>query len=239
MTTEETQFQWSDIISITENTYTTYLKLDKKDRDKYIKTQVAVEFSQQQLDDLKRFSGDIDPMKILRTNLTQHRQDEMCKMILKHMKYHCGKPLKLTLGEDHDKYKPINDYFIRNSEYLSDYDYMIMDQRQYISLLNNDFELFKSNEWKTVSTAETSSAISKIGKYRNLDVYVTWHFPGLYGLSSSERLLDFDCIIGKRDWVETDVIRMEPIKSSSSLVDKSLIKVTFPIKRGFMKIKAT
>jgi hypothetical protein len=236
MTTEETQFQWSDIISITENTYTTYLKLNKKDRDKYIKTQVKVEFSKNQLDDIQRFTGISDPMKMIRSQLTNHRQDEMCKMILKHMKYHCGKPLKLTLSKD-DRYKPINDYFVRNAEYLSDYDYILMDQRQYISLLNNDFPLFNSDEWKTVSTYESSSAISKIAKYRNLDVYVTWHFPDK-DIQSSERLLDFDCIIGKRDWVETDVIRMEPIELPLSLVDKSLVKVTFPIKRGFMKIKS-
>lgn len=241
MTIETNHFQWSDIISITENTYSNYLKLDDKNKDKYVKAELQVTYTQEAIDDLRRFSGLEDPLKILRQQLVGRSQDEMCKLVFRHMKYHCGKPLRLTLGENEQTYRPILDYFNRNEEYLSDYDYMIMDIKQYTSLLNSNFPLFESSDWNQISSSESSLPISKIAKYRNLDVYVTWHFPDK-DLQTSERLLSFDCIIGKTGWIEADIIKMDPEimegSNTNKMFDKCLLKMSFPIKRGFIKIKS-
>lgn len=151
------------------------------------------------------------------------------------MKYHCGKPLRLSLIEKGPaKHMPIIDYFERNRDYLADYDYMIIDQRQYVTLMEENFLLFQSHGFETISSVGSiNTPLTKVGKLKNLEVFTTWDYP-----DKDLRMDEFDVIIGKRNWVDADLITAYSGKSETGYTNKYLIKVSFPVKRGFMRLKA-
>ncbi len=233
MTAEQQQFQWSDILSFTQSTYDTYLKLDRYNRDKYMKFKVRATITPGFNKDMTDM-GESAKKQILES--FEHQRDmSIQKMLLKQMRYHCGKPLKLSLNEKGPaKHIPIIDYFERNRDYLNDYDYIIIDQRQYTTLVDEDFLLFQSHDWKTYSgDGSINNPLTKVGKLRNLDVFAVWEYP-----DKDLRSDEFDVIIGKRNWIEADLITAHQGETSDGYINKYLMKMSFPVKRGFMRLKA-
>jgi len=233
MTIKDNIFQWSDVINITRNTYDTYLKLDKIERDKYIKTEVKATYPDEHIDDVESFTNDYFS-KHVEKEISAQLQISIGQMLLKHMKYHCGKPLKITMNNAiPDKHLPIIEYFERSRDYLQDYDYMIIEQKQYATLLDENFLLFQSHDFETYSgIGAINQPLTKVGKLRNLDIFTTWDYP-----DSNIQADGFDCIIGKKDWVDMDTIELFSGEVSNGYSKKILLKTSFPIKRGFMRIK--
>lgn len=230
MTTDKTEFQWSDIISLTENTYDTYLRLDRNDRDKYMKFEVSAKTSEEIKEDLKRINVDLGVH--ITSEFEKEKDLAMGELLLKQMKYHCGKPLKLKFVEKGPgKHIPLIDYFERNRDYLNDYDYMIIDQRQFSTLIDEDFLLFRSIEFKQ-SGGNYNRPLTHVGKLNNLDIFVTWYYP-----DKELRMDEFDVIIGRKDWVEADIITAYTGETDTGYTNKYLLKMQFPVKRGFMRIK--
>ena len=152
---------------------------------------------------------------------------------MKQMKYHCGKPLKLSLNEKGPaKHLPLIEYFERSKDYLADYDYILIDQRQYITLLDEDFLFFQAGDEPGMEAVNIP--FTKVGKIKNLDVFTTWLYP-----ESDLQMNEFDCIIGKKDWVEADMITAFSGEVEGGFMNKYLMKMSFPVKRGFMRISAT
>jgi hypothetical protein len=233
MTTEQQKFQWSDILSFTQSTYDTYLKLDRYNRDKYMKFKVEATVSPGFNKDMAAM-GESAKMQIL--DSFEHQKDmSIQRMLLKQMKYHCGKPLKLSLKEKGPaKHIPIIDYFERNRDYLADYDYMIIDQRQYATLIEENFLLFQSHGKEVLSgIGAIDQPLTNVGKLRNLDVFAVWEYP-----DKDLRSDEFDVIIGKRNWIEADLITAHQGETHDGYINKYLMKMSFPVKRGFMRLKA-
>ena len=153
------------------------------------------------------------------------------------MKYHCGKPLQLTLEKGPGKHLPLIEYFERNKDYIADFDYLLISQQQYLTLLDEDFVFFSSGEEPPSSSVNTPFV--KVGKIKNLDVFATWMYP-----QDNIKQNEFDVIIGKRDWIDADLIEaysgeteLEGVKTG--YMNKYLMKMSFPVKRGFLRINAT
>ena len=239
MTTEINEFQWSDIISYTENTYDTYLKLENRDRDKYMKFEIKAEIDSDQHKEYTKFTGK-DINTAARELLLSDKQLTIASLLLKQMKYHCGKPLKLSLSEKGPaKHIPIIDYFERNKSYLKDYDYIIIDRNQYETLIEENFLLFQSHA-PPLKPIHNQQALKNVGKIGNLDVFATWDYP-----DKDLRMDEFDVIIGRRDWVDLDLITAYEGKTYNDIEPgkeilrfKYLLKMSFPVKRGFMRLKA-
>jgi len=212
-----------------ETNYQDYLSLSKIDRDKYMKFQVAATVTDEIAEDLKKHS--VDPKTMLNTHFEREKDLAISSILLKQMKYHCGKPLKITLTEKGPtKYNPIKDYFWRNVEYLSDYDYMIIKESQFFNMINEDFDLFDVKP----AVDGSPSPFTYAGKLKNLDIYTTLEYP-----QKDMRMDEFDVIIGKKGWIESDLIKVsEDETEDGEFKNKYLFKMSFPVKRGFMRIQA-
>jgi len=223
----ETKFQWSDILTTNETNYQDYIKLTKIERDKYMKFEVRATVTEEAKADLERFG--IDAEAHLRSEFDREKDFSMSEILLKQMKYHCGKPLKINLVEKGPrKYQPIKDYFWRNVEYLTDYDYMIVDQQQFQNMIAEDFDLFD-----IVSTGPSIEPFTLVATLKNLKVYVVNDYP-----QKDLRMDEFDTIIGKKGWIDIDTIKAQEGSTEDGYANKYLLKMSFPVKRGFMRISA-
>ena len=49
---------------------------------------------------------------------------------------------------------------------------------------------------------------------------------------------EFDTIIGKKGWIDIDTIKAQEGSTEDGYANKYLLKMSFPVKRGFMRISA-
>lgn len=234
--TTETIFSWSDLINYNNHTYTEYLQLDKSERDKYMKFEVKATVGPTQRQSMSELGID---MSAQTESILLHEHNLMlAKLLFKQMKYHCGKPLKISLTEKGPgKHLPIIEYFERSKDYLSEYDYMLLPAMQYDTLLDEDLLIFKGNSYSSSGEIgmNPSTPYKKVGKVGNLDIYVTYYYPDEIDYNG------LDCIIGKKNWVDADLVDVfngESETEPNKFMIKSLMKLSFPVKRGFMRIQA-
>jgi hypothetical protein len=234
MNTEETKtFQWSNIINIQEHTYTDYLKLSNLERDKFMKFEVKATNLDQQAEIQLQMDG-VDTTSMMLSTVKQNSDWQFAEILFKQMKYHCGKPLLLSITEKGPaKHLPIIEYFERNKDYLAEYDYMLLSSMHFKTLLDEDFILFKDIDQENLLNPHATDAIRKVGNIRNLDVYVTHVYP-----QKDMRMDEMDFIIGKKAWVDVGTVDVFQGITEVGAMVKQMCKMSFPVKRGFIRIKA-